>query len=61
MDCLLSEPSLQLISLFTDSSPWKRLGGKINYPEDDMPGYLTPDELERALFKKFISARFQKL
>jgi RNA-dependent RNA polymerase len=50
---------LQLISHFTPSPPWKRLGGKINYPEDDRPDNLTPEQLEKALFKKFLKARFQ--
>ncbi|CAK9210508.1 unnamed protein product [Sphagnum troendelagicum] len=49
----------QLISHFTPSPPWKRLGGKINYPEDDRPDNLTPEQLEKALFKKFLKARFQ--
>jgi hypothetical protein len=52
---------LQLISHFTPSAPWKRLGGKINYPEDDRPDNLTPEQLEKALFKKFLKARFQTL
>jgi hypothetical protein len=43
------------------SAPWKRLGGKINYPEDDRPDNLTPEQLEKALFKKFLKARFQTL
>jgi len=52
---------LQLISHFTPSPPWKRLGGKINYPEDGRPDNLTPEQLEKALFKKFLKARFQTL
>jgi len=49
---------LQLISLFTPSKPWKRIGEKINYPAGDGPGNLTPRTLEYTLFDKFLRSRF---
>lgn len=48
----------QLISLFTPSKPWKRIGEKINYPVADGPGNLTPRTLEYTLFDKFLRSRF---
>jgi hypothetical protein len=51
---------MQLISLFKPSTPWKRLGGKINYPVEDAPGDLTPKALEHILFEKFLKSRFTK-
>lgn len=48
----------QLISLFTPSLPWKRIGEKINYPIGDGPSNLTSRALEYTLFDKFLKSRF---
>ena len=59
-DALRCLYAMQLISLFKPSTPWKRLGGKINYPVEDAPGDLTPKALEHILFEKFLKSRFTK-
>nr|XP_024378193.1 probable RNA-dependent RNA polymerase 3 isoform X2 [Physcomitrium patens] len=49
----------QLISLFTPSPPWTRIGERTSYPVGNGPSSLTPRAAEYALFEKFLNSRFK--
>ncbi|KAH8966338.1 hypothetical protein BDL97_03G020600 [Sphagnum fallax] len=51
----------KLLSYFIPSAPWKRSVKRPDYAQADRdrPGNLTPEQLEQALFQKFLDVRFQ--